>query len=146
MNVRLLRRIEREIKKEPRRFNMNDWVDTNASESLAKKFVPPCNTTACIAGWATLLSHKYKKDDAPDLPLPKTFRQKAEHLQEISEYYEGVGQQALALTENQALNLFFVDYWPEPYQTEHRFAKTPEGKAKVAIARIEHFIKTKGRE
>ena len=42
--------------------------------------------------------------------------------------------------------LFFDDQWPEKFQEALVEAKTPLQRAKVAVKRIEHFIKTNGEE
>ena len=47
LNVKLLDRILRHVKKEPRRFNMGQWVDSSVTA--------PCGTAACLAGWAVIL-------------------------------------------------------------------------------------------
>ena len=52
LNVRLLRRILRHIKADPRRYNQGTW----GVEKPAEHGGPPCGTQACIAGWAVLLS------------------------------------------------------------------------------------------
>jgi hypothetical protein len=36
--------------------------------------------------------------------------------------------------------------WPLKFEKQYDDAKTPQGRLYVAIRRVEHFIKTKGRE
>ena len=42
--------------------------------------------------------------------------------------------------------LFFDNEWPEKFQAALAEAKTPLQRAEVAVKRIEHFIKTNGKE
>lgn len=63
---RALRRVARLILAEPRRFNMNHWerrvtrgnyihpLMTEFLKSQRLKMMPPCGTTACLAGWLDL--------------------------------------------------------------------------------------------
>jgi hypothetical protein len=66
-----------------------------------------------------------------------------------------IAQNILGLTEEQADRLFFLPIahehheqysWPAKFEQRYNAATTLEAKAKVAVERIEHFIKTKGRE
>lgn len=52
-----------------------------------------------------------------------------------------VGQTALELDSLPMRNLIFLHNWPDKFR--NMYYKTP---AKAGIARIDHFIKTKGRE
>jgi hypothetical protein len=56
MNVRLLRRIQRQLLKEPDSYDQNAYVDTHTTDAGV------CHTRACIAGWACLLSGKSVND------------------------------------------------------------------------------------
>lgn len=135
MNVKLFRKIQREIKKEPRRFNMEDWVDVHARGHNA----PPCHTTACIAGWATVLSRPFPKSI-------KSFAAKARRLDLMGETYKAPAQDALGITDAQADRLFYVSQWPIKFAQAYDDAYgDPKAQGKIAIARIDHFIKTKGR-
>lgn len=137
MNVRLLRKIAKVIQEKPRQFNMTYWHrnenvamerirawDFKSFESLcdipADKQIS-CDTTHCIAGWAQVLAPNRKCS----IPASED------------------AQRLLGLTEQQASRLFFADCWPKEFLgTKHIWRMSP---AKAA-ARIEHFIKTKGRE
>lgn len=131
LNVKLLRRIQKHILEEPRRFFM-DWfiakgtpgkkdfkVTTDAWRGgwdLAKS-VPACGTAACIAGWVNLFTgHK-----------PNAYE---------------LARKELGITKNQAIQLFNSGLWPEPYDLRYEHAKTPRRRASIACKRIEHFIKT----
>jgi hypothetical protein len=61
-------------------------------------------------------------------------------------------QKDLGLTSTQATKLFFLPRmgykigWPLKFQEAYDHAQTPQGRLYVAIRRVEHFTKTKGRE
>ena len=138
LNVRLLRRIQRHILEEPRRFQMDaeiiqaktqhQWLNCITFFSRdASKTMPPCGTAACIAGWANILSDiqlrgREGRNSAADLLGIEAGNSWCHHP------------------------LFFARNWPEPYATRYKNAKTPKLRAKIAAARIEHLIKTKGAE
>lgn len=63
LNVRLLRRIQKHLRADPRRYNQRIWAkDIRFYRRYAPLEVPECGTRACIAGWAVLLSTKSKKE------------------------------------------------------------------------------------
>lgn len=132
MNVGLLRKIQKHIIQEPRRLDMNvirHFVDPKGKEN------PPCGTVGCIAGWANVLSGNYEKFD----------------------YYIGLSEAAstLGLDLGQRERLFTepilyndrdIDGWPEKYAVRYLKAKTANERARATSDRIEHFIKTKGKQ
>ncbi len=141
LNVRLLRKIERHILAEPRRFFMAGLVATGEPgkkfDEFERKYnrdlspiVPPCGTAACIAGWTGLLLGK-TEDEIMNLP----FDWHAKQLGLGAKFGDGVDSP-----------LFYADSWPEPFKTRYANARTPSQRAKIAAARIEHLIKTKGEE
>src|SRR4051812_24586244 len=77
LNVRLIRRIQKHILEEPRRFFMkailaigvpgsHEWDEVKGgwNPSDLSDTVPPCGTAACLAGWTGLLSGKTLKQTA----------------------------------------------------------------------------------
>jgi hypothetical protein len=146
MNVKLLRKVAKYILEEPRRLAMGSWVrDANPKY----KAHPACGTQACIAGTACILSGKAKlkthKEGFKYFSLP----QSAPHI----------GQKELGLTHKEACRLFLLDsdwgdsgfegfegHWPHKFIQQYEGAKTNRKKARIAVARIEHFIKTCGKE
>lgn len=76
-----------------------------------------CGTTRCIGGWACLL-------------FPK----------EVDRYFSESASRILGLDHLQREKLFYQDEWPP----EFRDPKIDP--AKIAAARIEHFISTNGEE
>jgi hypothetical protein len=125
LNVKLLRKIKKHILKEPRRFFMYDVIQTGQprketyTDDRGKQVkFPSCGTAACIAGWACVLNQ-----------APVSMRE--------AEYLLGINGQ-------EGTNLFLVDFWPQPFQDKFNNAKTGIVRAKIAAARIDHFIQTKG--
>lgn len=65
---------------------------------------------------------------------------------------EFFARQKLGLTEKQSDRLFYFkewgydEGWPQKFVTQYKKARSPKAKAAAAIARIQHFIETKGKE
>ena len=130
MNTKLLRDVARHISEEPRRLDM-ERITKRGKE--IKGEAPPCGTAACIAGWALLLTHD----------------------KEITGYENGfpvVNGRCLDVVDAASLigdedhRLFFLSSWPKKFREPYAAAETPQQRAEIAVARIEHFIKTKGEE
>ena len=133
MNIKLLRQIKREILKRPTQFNMNWWFQKR--DSLGNR-AGGCGTAACIAGWAVAIAGTEKGE---------TIR--------LAEFSGGSffdtntpdsAKSILDISDDHAHRLFDRSNWPMRYLDER--ANTSMKVAKLAAARIEHFIKTKGRE
>jgi hypothetical protein len=140
MNVKLLRKVKRHILAEPKRLDM-DFV---ASEIIAGPRAPRCGTVGCIAGWSALLA-------SPVIPATVAGR--------LALMGWDSGKKALELTESEVNRLFNEPWlvygprkrdgavgWPEKFAKAYLGAKTPRQRAGITARRIEHFIKTKGRE
>jgi hypothetical protein len=136
MNVKLLRKVKKHILEEPKRFRMMGWVlrrneaatlveDAGTGSSRVLWEFPQCDTAACIGGWGVLLTAK-RKVRTNDL-----FAR---------------AKRVFGLNQNQASILFGVYDWPGKFQNRFLNSKKPETRAKIAAARIEHFIKTNGAE
>lgn len=126
MNVELLRRVQKAIREEPKRMNMHTWINTDPHDNP-----PICGTTACIAGWAAILSHQNTDESIHDT---------ASNLVHWDVHINRTAGVALELDSEQRARLFFIEKWPA------EFHNGPDKMAEDAIARIEHFIKTEGRE
>jgi hypothetical protein len=126
MNVRLLRRVAKHIAEEPRRYNQ----DAELEVDVIGRSAPACGTVGCIGGWVCALTGTTKRS-----------RQKFSFERAMKQ---------LGLTSAQAGRLFAYTWasggWPERFKDAYRAATTPRQRVKVAVARIEHFIKTKGAE
>lgn len=115
--AKILRKVEAQILKEPHTFCMADWYMKHG-----------CGTTACIAGWVSLLS--------PEFP-----RRSLKSSGEIAAF----AKRKLGLNLDTQRRMFFVGDWPQPYQDQYLAAgdnADKEEQVKIAVKRIEHFIKT----
>lgn len=122
LNVKLLRQVREAILKYPRQFNMDTWFcnrDSTGEEANR------CGTAACIAGWTVALSDKKNLKEASKDGSPAAER--AERL--------------LRLDWIAGAELFYQNDWPAQYDKAYDKAKTAAGKAKVAAARIDAFIR-----
>lgn len=141
--VKLLRWLQGAIRANPARLDMGPLLDTNSTSA-------PCGTAACIAG------HIAIKTLAPG----KTWKKAGDYLDDrytSASLWEGA-QHELQLTIQQARRLFHLsqhvsfnktECWPQIF--EEAYKKASEDKqwaimGEIAIARIEHFIQTGGKE
>lgn len=122
---------------------MRHWADGNDD-------IAPCGTTACIGGWAVLLAGN-----------PLTIRRRAIHLRLRSYPHDDMarllGLQIVKddfddhrlFDASNASRLFYLENWPNKFRTAYNqhFRRRHYGRAaQVAARRIEHFIKTKGKD
>lgn len=138
MNVELLRKVQAEILKEPRRFRMDKWVNLDAVGVGDSD--PPCGTAACIGGYAVILAQG-EVDHVED------WKKRAEDLWGHGGSFAGVtARQQLELTSQEAERLFYINGWPDEYANQYVGTINPAKRARIACDRIDHFIKTEGRE
>jgi len=148
MNVEMLRKVKKEILKAPARFNMDffgdslDWAIESQDEEKPSNVLgrPACKTQACIAGEACLVAGKAEFVPGGGLRTLESVGGFAETAQEI-----------LGLGTAQAQRLFYMKDsgafgWPRRFEKEYIKARTPRARVLVAARRIEHFIKTNGKE
>ena len=126
INTKLLRAIQRRIKKEPKQFIMYWYFRKD------ERHIPNCGTAACIAGWAvTLTKTKSKKPSDTIAGLPCVCES------DFGDYDIWIkAGRALRLTDDVAHALFKENNWPAKFQGSSRTL------AKRGIARIDHLIKT----
>jgi hypothetical protein len=135
MNVRLLQQVKRSILAHPKRFIMDSFIEAKKltgedfffDDSGKEVKFDHCGTAACIAGWTCLIKMKQKAVNA-----------------EIQ--FHAKGMDFLDITYEQAQNLFYTESWPHPFYHRYNTARTQTQRAKIAAARIDHFIATKGEE
>lgn len=87
-----------------------------------------CGTTACIAGWACKIS--------------------GVDVSEASHKSMFEGQRLIGLSSEERGRLFCENWWPEQFRLQFG-PEHPAGckaRAKAAVARIDHFIATDGKE
>lgn len=134
MNVKLLEAICTAIEKHPAHFGMDSWfingwefVDPKTGVPQLKNILDGrnhCKTTACIAGWALVLTNVTPPD----------------------EKIATAAAELLGITDEQASYLFYVEVWPSQFVQldgdDEAYPVTPQ----EAVARIRHFIATDGAE
>jgi hypothetical protein len=132
--ARLLRKVAAHILEEPERYNQNATIERGEPGSLCYPWdrggghYPACGTIACIGGWLTILTSKREVEGMA------SFRRLS---------------WALGVPEAQAERLFAYvgdtecdEGWPIKFAQAYNNAKTARQRARVAVRRIEHFIKT----
>jgi hypothetical protein len=135
MNVERLKQVADLIAQNPTQFNMDWWF--HESDAVGND-AGGCGTAACIGGWAVFLKYKSKKGRTP------TLAQVCDHCDDGSTIDEAT--EALKLTPTEANRLFVLSEWPVKFEVAYDNATTAGRAAKVAVARINHFIVTKGEE
>lgn len=143
MNVELLEQIKAKILAEPRQFVMRSFFKRGdglaamyrkpAWADLRRFTVPNCGTAACIAGWAISLRMKMTPREVENTHL-------------LPGRVTDDAARALGLSYTQGLRLFHISGWPQQFMQGFEDADTFEARAKVAAARIDHFIATQGVE
>lgn len=85
-----------------------------------------CDTAHCIAGWAQVLVFP-RNDDL--MTVERDARRALRTRSRVS-----------------AFRLFHLRNWPLRFNKAYLHAESPKGRAHVTCQRIDHFIKTKGKE
>lgn len=152
--VAKLRRLQKYILKEPRRFNLNFWgvhseedpeslrdsgVYDNEIVTILETQNPPCGTVACLAGNVCVMAK---------LVTPIDFE--GHDLYEFDNSTPTQAQEYLGISMEDADNLFYLQTWGVvdggwPKKFEKQLLKyTPGSKeyAQVGVDRIEHYIQT----
>lgn len=125
MNVKLLRKVQKFILEEPRRFNMSSWI-VPLDDWLDDR--PPCGTALCIAGAVYAIGK--------NLRLNRT--------SVVGDLVEAFASDHLDLNQEESRRLFFAGNWPLRFNRMYYYGRTPLDRAKVGVERIDYFIKTKG--
>lgn len=142
--IKILRRVKRHILARPTRLCMSKWLikkidsgreDYYSGDWDGAKFqkYPPCGTAACLAGWTTMIALPEREIAAVNV--------------------EDIAARELGLDYTQKHKLFYVAPicttafgWPEPFRSDYLKAKSQTARARIAAARIDHFIATGGNE
>lgn len=126
----LLRMIQKEIIKEPKRVNMDFWlakgIEQMQVQGINRDLIPQCKTVGCIAGWGKTIV------------CPTSRRQPMKIMAELLGFecpdtYER--------EDNSVGRLFYTTCWPR--DLEHRLDEELPGTigyALVVVERIEQFI------
>lgn len=132
LNVRLLRRVQRYIMEEPRRFNMNWWAELHDKGTVERyPNLPPCGTVCCLAGTAVLLAGCTVVEHGEMRPYKRLgdWSEAAPKLLGLPDYFP-------------IYSLFVAASWPEPFDARYRKATTAHQRARIACQRIDHLIAT----
>lgn len=135
--VRLLRKVQKFLLEEPRRFDMREGI-TQAHSLVTILEQPPCGTACCIAGAMYAIDKKLNLNSTKvgwfeismhiiNLGLERDFSKKLF-------YVSGVHDDVIP----------GVNGWPEDFAVLYRNAKTAYERALIGVARIERFIATDG--
>lgn len=145
MNTELLLKVKAAILEEPKRLDMSDWAMSEFDMKLLPEDIqPPCNTVACIAGWAISIHNNIFGEELYTLVKSKPAQYAAEGVYDhyhFGPHFEAKG--LLELTEEQADSLFYREYWPLQFRAP--YTNAAQGsilRAKLAADRIDHFIAT----
>lgn len=138
LNVKLLRKVQKFILAEADRFDMGHWLGP-ASESYGL-LKPACGTVCCIAGAVYAIENKLDLKKGYET-LPSAYETRKFACQALG--FDVPDENSCLYPDN---SLFLQTYWPKRYQTAYTTAVTQSGRARAAVRRIEHFIKTKGAE
>lgn len=133
--VTILNKVKEKITQHPEKFIMD-------------AFHSECNTMHCISGWMSVIRFKKKdfkirayesifNDDSWTNWVPKN--KKANSDNALNEKYLGYNSQG-------DCPIFYLPRWSKPFRKSWKNAKTAKGKAKIACAVIDDFIKQRGVE
>lgn len=134
MNIPLLKAVRDKIASEPHQFEMAHYFTRFLDCKDAHKIkIPDCGTACCIAGWA-LAIHKGKKPNVLKDDGASTGREAAGVLG-----IDHIGSECL----------FHESFWPSQFKSLNGIDfsyLTKKQQAKLAVKRINHFIRTNGEE
>jgi len=137
MNFAPLEEVKRLITAEPRRIEMLDWISRNE--------YTPCGTVACIAGWLSILAirNQLKISEASEDWVYEAHN----GLEKSLSSSQSLANEMLEASEEETDKLFFTSRWPNSFYTQYTRAwPDPAMRAQVVCERIDHFIKTDGKE
>lgn len=144
LNIELFKKIKKHIKARPARLRMDNWLRTGDAKSEYHNSMPgygepdrfklpECGTVGCIAGWAYVLAR-------PDLEKDPNFKLSLRSGGSIN--IASYGAKDLGITQGiKPFELFYVDYWPQPWVDNYRNAKTQKERAKIVCEIIDEFIR-----
>lgn len=136
--VRLLRRVEKRILEEPKRFDMDLWGSKQVGPDA-----PACGTVACIAGWAGLDGLKPARlKRLSDAGVYRRGHRGADKIGKLLQPFRVDDGETLLGTGS---SLFYVENWPGKFRDAYgnAYRNGQRGRAaRIAVNRIEHFIKT----
>lgn len=138
MNITLLEKVLNLIEEKPEKWEQASWVDSREltpgqlADMQAGKY-EMCGTTACVAGWALLLSGQYEPELSPTGKYVISIREKATGLSleqmddgdDADSIYERLGAELLGLDHDQAYRIFlgmrYDSQLPKTFTDQVRF-------------------------
>jgi hypothetical protein len=105
------------------------WVEE--FDNISRK-VPFCGTVACIGGTTQLLCHPKSHKQISNRTLGKIFGLSREQVQGLCFYWEPGDANCMEYA------------WPEKFADAFADAKTPYGKAMVAVRLLKEVVRTEG--
>jgi hypothetical protein len=149
MNIDRLNAVKARILAEPEQFDMGDFVSTKYDERGE-----PCGTACCIGGHAAVEAGyiTLRSTPRPGLPSVMYDMTPAGVLAASGLHYAsgangfGAYAEALDLLPSEANRLFFVENWPKSLRASFEQATSTAARATIAGRRIDHFMRTEGRE
>lgn len=163
------------IKEVPDRLDMRSWGTLHPTCGISKKPtftsgrksqpVPPCGTTACMAGTVLLITkagRQFIKTDVLNLENLENLNKDRGVTLTFPWYTDKIAQNILKLTEKQAGDLFFFRKWkmtaivpngnddpkevrvgwPTQFSKAYNQAKNGKERYKALEARVKYFIRT----
>ncbi len=139
MNTQLLEEVRQHILKDPKSFNMIDYMIPQKDVKATLGY-DHCGTVGCICGWAARLVQVKRKKSLSSLGLYQPFSGR------FSEYYGDepiVATKFLKISEEEGEHLFHEERWPDKYKLAYTRATTPAKRARVAANLLKEVIKRK---
>lgn len=128
--VEILRKVQKTITEEPRRFDMGIWQQFISQHAMQyNPQAPPCGTVGCIAGWICMIHDRKENIEQLDI------QGRANDILSLPEYDEEIANY------NISDKLFFVSSWVnKSYRQRFNLAETQQEKVAVASEYIDYFI------
>jgi DNA-binding XRE family transcriptional regulator len=130
MRIDILRRVQNEIRREPRAFDMEAFVTFDGEHE--KICGQPCGTTLCIAGWIAALG------GASPTTLDR-LEDEAE-LENRDSPTATIARALADLTQAQANELFYLNNWQTEISERFDASASSMERAEIACERIDAFI------
>jgi hypothetical protein len=132
--VKRLRAVQEQILKEPRQFQMTFFYHSADSMMNDSAPVPNCGTAACLVGWLIALDEKTTPKQASETITPNEIWRRASRLLELK------GRKRLR--DKRLRSLSSTGHWPLEFNERWNHRKNANQAARIAVARINYFIKT----
>ena len=128
LNIELFKKIRDRIAEIPESYDQSLWARRDSKA--------PCGTTACLAGEAIICSRPTAQEGVA--LLWRTLNELRTPSPDV------LARDLLRLTPNEASAMFTASAcaWPAPFSVQFDRARSRKGRAKAAIAYLDHIIET----